>query len=245
MSTEPTERPANSVNFQEEKAQLECAKIRAEIATISRPFYRTASFYVSIVPVALALLGVIFTWASGWFDVQRTRINNEKLLIQIETEKLQSRAKEQENRMASLETDLHSLRAERMAVTNQIVLLSRERDEMRSARDFFESQAKRLAGSETNALRLFSELQAAQSDRKRTISQVAQLTATNQFLASMVLRQGKRLEQLDAFVSRAIIMSIDDKSSKKNYDDFISAIFREFLTEKTLDDHLDSASVKA
>ena len=79
----------NPENAPDPKTELECEKLRAEIAVIRRPFHKTTAFYVAVAPVVLALIGFGFTYGSGWFDVQRTRINNEKLVVQAETERLQ------------------------------------------------------------------------------------------------------------------------------------------------------------
>ena len=75
-------------NHAEEKARLECEKLRAEIKAIGKPLVRTPGFYSAFAPVALAILGLIFTWSSGWFDVQRTRINNEKTLLEVQNNRL-------------------------------------------------------------------------------------------------------------------------------------------------------------
>jgi hypothetical protein len=88
MTTDPPE-DRNPSARPDEKTRLECEKLQAEIESIGRPFYRTPTFYTAITPVALAVIGVIFTWGSGWFDVQHTRINNEKLLVEAETERIQ------------------------------------------------------------------------------------------------------------------------------------------------------------
>jgi hypothetical protein len=46
--------------------------------------FATPSFYSAFAPVALAVLGLAFTWATGWFDVQRTRISNDKTLLEAQ-----------------------------------------------------------------------------------------------------------------------------------------------------------------
>src|SRR5580658_7761473 len=86
MNTEPT----NSVleSNAETKARLECEKLEAEINAMAKPFFQTSTFYTAITPVALAVVGLIFTWSSGWFDVQATRIANEKTLVEAQTENL-------------------------------------------------------------------------------------------------------------------------------------------------------------
>src|ERR1043165_5233125 len=67
------------------KIQSEKAKINADLKAGREPFYRTSAFYSAISPIILACLGLVFTWSSGWFDVQKQKIENDKSLLTIET----------------------------------------------------------------------------------------------------------------------------------------------------------------
>src|ERR1043165_4915016 len=71
MSEEASQQ-SGPLNHADEKARLECDKLRAEIKAIGKPLFKTAGFYSAFAPVALAILGLVFTWSTGWFDVQRT-----------------------------------------------------------------------------------------------------------------------------------------------------------------------------
>ena len=162
QSTPPPESPSDV------KQKLEAEKLRAEIEAIRRPFYKATAFYTSISPVVLALLGFWFTYNSGWFDTQRKSIEADKKLLTVETIQLESRKKEQQgfidqlktdrtvlsNQIAQLNLDADALRLqlarleqEKASLTNQIALLEKERGEIRTAKEFFESEAKFLPNS--------------------------------------------------------------------------------------------------
>jgi len=248
MDNQPADKQDESVSAAEAKTRIECEKIRAEIEVIRRPFYKTASFYVSLVPVLLAVLGLVFTWASGWFDVQRTRINNEKLLVQIETERLQAKAKEQEVRVRSLENDVQGLRAERSGLTNQLSLLTKERDEMRSAKQYFEQEARRLAGSETNAIRLFTELQTAQAERKAALERLERMVWTNSTLNTLVQKQKGQLWQFDKMLLKAADLEIAEKVSAKDYEKYVHEVFSlamERFKPKANSDHVTNSALSS
>jgi hypothetical protein len=70
--------PANPVD---DKARLECEKLKAEIENIRRPLFKTAAFYAALSPVVLVFFGLVFTQLSGWFDVQRTRVGTLSLRL--------------------------------------------------------------------------------------------------------------------------------------------------------------------
>ena len=98
MSAEPESPQIASAS--DEKARLECEKLKAEINAINKPLIRTPGFYSALAPVALAILGLAFSWWSGWFDVQRTRISNGKTLLEAQTERLKGRTDDFGNKIA-------------------------------------------------------------------------------------------------------------------------------------------------
>src|SRR5712672_2780662 len=72
-----------------EKFRAEMEKVRAEIEDIRKPFYQTSGFYTAVSPIALAVLGLIFSWWSGWFDTQSKSIEAKNDLLKIQTESLE------------------------------------------------------------------------------------------------------------------------------------------------------------
>jgi chromosome segregation ATPase len=202
--------PTQTVHPADEKARLECEQIRAEIEATRKPFYKVSSFYTAIAPVALAILGVLFTWASGWFDVQRTRINNEKLLVQVQTERLQNETRMQTEHLVVVDREVESLRSEKLALTNQITLLERERAEIRSAASYFQTQAERLAGSETNSLRMLYDLQSVQAERKAALLEIDGLQKTNALLRTALKERDATFERAITFLQKKAIENHDD-----------------------------------
>lgn len=162
------------LNHAEEKARLECDKLKAEIENIRRPLFKTAAFYAALSPVALVFLGLVFTQLSGWFDVQRTRVSNEKTLLEAQTERLkierttlESQAREQQAAYAKAEGEIQTFKERESFLTNQIVRLERDRAELRSAKDLLENETKRLAGSDAKAVEFLNQLKSLQATREQ------------------------------------------------------------------------------
>jgi len=172
MSAEPESPKVTSAS--DEKAQLECEKLRAETKVILRPFYKTAAFYVATSPVILALLGLYFTQQSGWFDVQRTRVSNEKTLLEAQTERLkmerttlEAKAQEQQAAFAKAVGEIQTLKERESFLTNHLVRLERERAELLSAKALLEDETKRLAGSDVKAKEFLEQLKSLQVTREQ------------------------------------------------------------------------------
>ena len=187
MSTEPDAPKIQSVS--DEKAQLECEKLRAETKVILRPFYKTAAFYVAISPVILAILGLYFTQKTGWFDVQRTRFSNEKTLLEAQTERLkmeqttlEAKAREQQDVFVKAKKEIQTLKEREFFLTNQIARLERDRAELRSAKDLLENETKRLAGSDAKATEFLNQLKSLQATREQEEALIRQ--------ANVILSEG-------------------------------------------------------
>ena len=227
MSTDQNQDSNEQPTALDQKARLECEKLRAEIDAIRRPFFQTAGFYTAITPIILAILGLMFSWWSGWFDVQRTRVNNEKLLVQTETERLQKdranldvQTREQQSHLSQVESEVRSLRVDKSALTNQITRLERHRDEIRRAKEYFETEAKRLAGSETNALKILADLQAAQSDRNGLSLELRNLKSSNETLRTSITKQLGLLTRSSDLLGEATRMSLDENPHDKRHEAF-------------------------
>jgi hypothetical protein len=206
-------------DYGEEKARLECGKLQAEILAIQKP-HLTPMFYVALCPVILAVLTMIGAWCSGWFDVQRTRVENEKRLVEAQTEvlkversRLSRETEEQRKHVVALENEVVLLKAKETILTNQISRLEQDRNEMRMAKEVFEYQAKRLAGSETNTVYFFTQLQLAQASRERLADENRALHATNELLRVALTNQEALLDRAgDLMLEPALSLLIDDFS---------------------------------
>src|SRR4051794_14299201 len=87
-SPDPCKIPSDLPDYSQEKLRLECEKLKAETRALERHLFKTPGFYGALSPAILALLGLLFTQRSGWFDVQRTRIANEKILLEAQRSEL-------------------------------------------------------------------------------------------------------------------------------------------------------------
>jgi len=112
---------------QDKKLRMETEKLRAEIEAIRKPFYNTTSFYVSVSPVVLAVIGVLFTWASGWFGTQRKSIDADKKLLLVETKELEKQKEEQKSYIRELTNRVGQLRFLLYETDTQLGQLLREK----------------------------------------------------------------------------------------------------------------------
>lgn len=216
--------PANPA---EEKARLECDKLRAEIKAIGKPLFKTPGFYSAFAPVALAILGLIFTWSTGWFDVQRTRVTNEKTLLEAQTERLkterttlEAQTREQQVRVAHAEQEIEKLRQRESYLTNQVARLDREREELRLAKEFLENETKRLAGSDTKASQFLEQLKSLQTDREQMASGLQILSASNATLRAVNARQVALIRWADRVLAEGWDIALKDKSTWTKFQSF-------------------------
>lgn len=189
-------------NYANEKVRRECEKLRAEAESIRRPFYKTSSFYASLSPVALAILGLIFTQLSGWFDVQRTRISNEKTLLEAQTERLridrttlEAQRLEQQKRLDIEEAELQKLKGEKGNLTNQLARLETERNELRAANDSLKAETNRLGGFYVKASQSFEQLKSVQESREQLATNLEVLQSSNATLRAILEQQATFIGQ--------------------------------------------------
>jgi DNA repair exonuclease SbcCD ATPase subunit len=210
-------------NYTEEKARLECEKLKAEIETVRKPVYHTPSFYAAIAPVILAILGLIFTWSSGWFDVQHTRISNEKTLLEAENSKLSAQKEALTTETSQLETTRAALNERKneeqqniVLLTNQLNQLQRQRDEKEQLIQTLNTQITKLTQENQEAQTLVKQINKLQSDRDKAESQLIEIRshlATAYERARIMLK-----ESANAMQAAGNLTAHPDK-----YNDFIAA----------------------
>jgi DNA repair exonuclease SbcCD ATPase subunit len=168
-----------TANLSEQKAQLECEKLRAEIQAIHHPVYKTPGFYAAVAPVVLAIVGVIFTWSSGWFDIQRTRISNEKTLLEAENSRLtdeKERLTEDTSQLEAKRTALNERKSQDqqsiMILTNQLSQLERQRDEKEQIIAALSGQITNLTAQSEAAKALVKQINQLQAERDKVESQL-------------------------------------------------------------------------
>ena len=166
----------------DEKVRLECEKLKAEIEAVRKPLHKTPSFYAAIAPVMLAVLGLIFTWSSGWFDVQRTRISNEKILLEADTSKLSVQKEALTTETSRLEASRISLNKQKteeqqnvIALTNQLSQLQRQRDEKEDVIRTLNIQISKLTQENEQAQALVKQIDKLQSERDKAESQLFEI----------------------------------------------------------------------
>jgi len=222
--TQPQHQPPNHA---EEKARLECEKLRAEIKAIGKPLVKTPGFYSAFAPVALAILGLIFTWSTGWFDVQRTRVNNEKTLLEAQTERLkterttlEAQAREQQSRFARAEEEIGKLRQRESYLTNQVARLDREREELRLAKELLENETKRLAGSDAKASQFLEQLKSLQAAREKLSGDVQELQATNATFRATATRQVALIRWANEVLTKGWSIALKDRATWAKFVDY-------------------------
>ena len=253
MSEEPPSQPG-SANHSEERARLECEKLRAEIKAIGKPLHKTPGFYSAVAPVALALLGLIFTWSTGWFDVQRTRVNNDKTLLEAQTERLrmertalETQTREQQARLTRAEDEMNRLKEREASLTNQVARLDREREELRSAKELLECQTKRLAGADAKAIQFLEQLKSLQADRERMLGDAQTLQTSNTTLRSSVAQQVALIRWANNVLSEGWMIALQDKLTWTKFRNFgghvleVREVSRRYLPEDQADPYSEAA----
>jgi chromosome segregation ATPase len=207
-----------------EKSRLECEKLAAEIKSIRKPFFHTTAFYTAIAPILLAIAGLIFSWHTGWFDVQRTKINNEETLVRAQTERLQmdkdrlaEQTHRQQSHLTAIENEVSTLRLEKLSLTNQIALLERERGELKLAKTYFEKEVQRFANVETNAAVAFTALQQAQKERRILADQLTDVLRSNSVLKVTAENQGTVLQRVGEYLLEDIRIQLGEKIPDSRY----------------------------
>lgn len=225
MSNQETEVPTK--HDATEKERLECEKLKAEINIIQKPMLKTPAFYVAICPMVLAVLGLVFTWATGWFDVQRTRVANDKTLLESQTETLKTertaldtQTREQKLQLAHSEEQITRLSQREANYTNQIATLSREREELIRAKSFLENETKRLAGSDTNASQFLEQLKSLQVNREQLINDFHTLQSSNVALLNVAAQQSALIHWANEVLSEGWSIALNDIGTWKKFKDF-------------------------
>jgi hypothetical protein len=71
------------------KKELECQKLRAEIAQISLAWWKKPAYVSIVIPIVIALIALLTAWSKGYFSSERATLKKEILdmTIQITEEK--------------------------------------------------------------------------------------------------------------------------------------------------------------
>src|SRR5262245_35518201 len=124
VSPDSSATPSPAHDNSQEKLRLECEKLKAETRALERSVFKTVGFYAALSPVFLAALGLLFTHLSGWFEVQRTRIANEKTLLEAQRSELRMDIRDEEKKFAELKGKIESLTSSNAAQKAEIARLS-------------------------------------------------------------------------------------------------------------------------
>lgn len=218
---------ANQATLTSEKARLECEKLKAEIDDIRKPVWHKTAFYSGVAPIALAVIGLVFTWGTGWFDVQRTRVSNDKTLLEAQTERLradrsvlEAQARDQKVAFARAEQEIEILRQRESQLTNQVAQLHREREELRLVKEVLESETKRLAGSDEKALKVLEQLKTIQTAREQLSIRSQILETSNATLRATTVRQVALIRWANAVLSVGWRIALNDKATWAKFGDF-------------------------
>jgi len=201
-----------------DKPQLECEKLQAEIEALRTPIWKTGGFYKDITPIALAFFGIVFTWSSGWFDTQRTRISSEKTLVEAQTERLkteryglEAQAREQQSRVTQAERTIEDLKSRESTLSNYVATLERQRDDLKLAKGLLEKQVNNLAGSDQKAQEFLGELKKLQIEREHLGAELQSARTSNALLQVTVGQQVSFIRRADDLLSQGSGITFTDK----------------------------------
>jgi DNA repair exonuclease SbcCD ATPase subunit len=198
-----TDTPAPAAPPPNPKLELECEKLRAEIESLRKPLYQTPAFYASILPVVLAIAGVIYSWSSGWFDVQRTRLENDRKLLEAQNQhlladqsKLQTQELTQREILERSTKEVTQAKLREAQLAEEVASLTRSRDSLQHNKSLLEGEIQRLADSDAKASALLTELRTAQ-DAEAALKK--SLQGANEKLSLL----SKTSARQEAFIRRA------------------------------------------
>lgn len=213
------------------KIALECEKLRAEIEAIRRPLRSTPAFYATVGPVMLAIAGVIITWQSGWFDVQRTKIENQNALVEARTERLkadQTRLEidgvAQRAVLAKAVENAGQLKAHEDELIGRIATLSRDRNELQKTKELLESEIHRLASSDTKVSLMVDELKKIQAERDLLTGQLQDKETALQTLAKKNEKQVAMIRRANDIFEEATTIILRDKTTWEKFAGFIDRV---------------------
>lgn len=126
-----------------DKFEAEAAKLRAEAINLQKSFLQTHQFWLALIPFAVAIVTVVIPIKNGWFDLKQQEVKNANLVLDAENKLLLAKRETITAENARLATERTVLnqnirdqdkewslkKIEYTALTNQIVVLQRARDE--------------------------------------------------------------------------------------------------------------------
>jgi hypothetical protein len=161
--------------------------------------------------LALAILGLIFTQLSGWFDAQRKELSAEKTLIsaqktqlEVETAQLKERQtdltnhnaqleaqivqlrEEQQKRILNADDEIKKFRAREADLTNQIARRELDVKELTLAKESLENTNKSLTGVNAQASQVLEQLKSCQATREQLSTNFVTVQNSNVILLAAI-----------------------------------------------------------
>jgi hypothetical protein len=148
-------------------ADLERTKLELEIQELKKPFWQRPGWVGAMVPIVIAICGVLVAWASGFLDRERSRLKQEKTTLQ-------------EN-IAAAETTLDLLTFEKERLKSQLAQTTRAlinyEELLMSAFDASLDQLSRVEGAPPGILddlrRYRHELSEQQQPRRKLLEELS------------------------------------------------------------------------
>lgn len=173
---------------------LERLKIETEIKELKKPFYKQKEFFIAIIPIALGIIGLIFSWASGYFDVKLREVQVSKDELELKISELK---KDKENLYENYRND-------------SILLLEKyENKEIKLEIDYQEKNAKleeeyqakiatRVSESEQIEIRLkqrIDNLDLSNSANKETIKDLVKQNENDKVIISALRTENDEVKR--------------------------------------------------
>lgn len=157
-----------------ETDELNKKKLELEIAELVRPIWQRPAF---ITPVIAALLSVMLAYFSGWFDVQLTRLSNQRHDLEQDIAKFQREKSEIQGQVDALRKELTDIKSKLDAANTELKDVKQKLDvtnrELKDAKDKLD-----VANRETEdaRLQLIMELISRKSEKKELEGNIESLT---------------------------------------------------------------------
>lgn len=114
----------------EELDKLQRHKLALEIADLRRPAWLKPAM---VTPIVAAVMSIALGHFSGWFDLQSTRLENQRFELTRDIEKFENERKRSERELKTAQRELKTEQDKLRAVSDQLGLAQKELSEMRQS----------------------------------------------------------------------------------------------------------------
>lgn len=127
------------------KEELERKKIELEIKDLERPFWKRPTYILSALPTILAIIGLLYGFANGYFSATSAKLEAQKLKLETDISKFETTKKELNEENEKVGKENENLRKEKGTVEGQVTTLEQKRLELEGINNNLSQQNDNLS----------------------------------------------------------------------------------------------------